>query len=226
MNSVSQGTGRLSNVEVETRQRLLEAAGEVFAEKGFRQTTVREICERAKANIAAINYHFGDKESLYAKVLNEWARVASQKYPLTLGLGDNPTPEERLHAFVRSFLHRIADKGRPAWHGKLIAREMADPTTALNQLIDDNFRPTAEQLESIVRDILGSKTTGEHVRLCAASVIGQCLYYNFARLAIQRLHPEQGFELEDVEQLANHITEFSLNALRAASHSVRDGGNL
>jgi len=198
----------------ETRQRLLEAAGEIFAERGFRNATIREICDRAGANVAAINYHFGDKESLYAETFNEWARVALQKYPPTLGLGDNPPLEERLHAYVRSFLHRIADKGRPTWHGKLIAREMADPTNVLDQLIDQNYRPTNELLESIVRGFLGTNATSDQVRLCAASVVGQCLHYYYTRPVIQRLYPEQHFEPEDVEQLADHITRFSLAALK------------
>jgi len=206
----------------ETRQRLLEAAGEVFAERGFHNATIREICEHAKANVAAINYHFGDKESLYAEVISEWARLTTQKYPPTLGLGDNPTVEERLHAFVRSFLHRITDTGRPAWHGKLIACEMADPTAALDQLIDENFRPLNELLESIIRSILGARATNDQVRLCAASVIGQCLYYHFARPAIERLHPEQRFEPEDIEQLADHITRFSLAALQASMQPSGD----
>jgi AcrR family transcriptional regulator len=202
---------------VQTRQRLLEAAGEVFAERGFRNATIREICDHANANVAAINYHFGDKKSLYAEVISEYARLATQKYPPTLGLGDNPTLEEQLYAFVRSFLHRIADKGRPAWVGKLIACEMADPTAALDRLIDEDFRPLNELLESIIRSILGARATNDQVRLCAASVIGQCLHYHFARPAIQRLHPELRFEPEDIEQLANHITRFSLAALRASA---------
>jgi AcrR family transcriptional regulator len=71
----------------ETRQRLLEAAGAVFAERGFRATTVREICHRARANLAAVNYHFGDKERLYGAVLQYALRYALQKYPPTLGPG-------------------------------------------------------------------------------------------------------------------------------------------
>ena len=51
-----------------TKARLLEAAGEEFAEKGFELARVRAICERAGANLAAINYHFGDKEQLYVEV--------------------------------------------------------------------------------------------------------------------------------------------------------------
>ena len=59
----------MDQTEQETRNRLLNAAGEVFAEKGFKSATVRAICDRAGANIAAVNYHFGDKEHLYSEVL-------------------------------------------------------------------------------------------------------------------------------------------------------------
>jgi AcrR family transcriptional regulator len=52
-----------------TRQRLLEAAGEIFAEQGFRKATVRDICARADANVASVKYHFGDKEKLYSEIL-------------------------------------------------------------------------------------------------------------------------------------------------------------
>jgi TetR/AcrR family transcriptional regulator, regulator of cefoperazone and chloramphenicol sensitivity len=122
-------TMRSERTRTDTRQRLLEAAGEVFAERGFRAATVREICQRAKANLAAVNYHFGDKEHLYAAVLQYTFRYARQKYfHPTLGLSADATPEARLRAFICSFLFRLLDEGLPAWHGKLMAREMAEPT--------------------------------------------------------------------------------------------------
>src|SRR5438876_3964833 len=93
----------------DTRQHLIAAAAEVFARVGFRAATVREICQRAGANIAAINYHFGDKETLYAEALKHALQRARKKYPPDLGLGPKATPEERLHAFVHSFLLRIFD---------------------------------------------------------------------------------------------------------------------
>src|SRR5258706_7317681 len=97
----------------ETRQRLLEAAGEVFAEHVFRDATIREICERAKANIAAVHYHCGDKEELYAAVFS-YARSCAvagfdQQVPSVA------PPEERLRIFVRAVLTRFFDEGRPAW---------------------------------------------------------------------------------------------------------------
>ena len=200
-----------------TKQRLLEAAGEVFAAHGFRAATVREICERAGANVAAINYHFGDKEGLYFAVLKSCSEAALQKYPPTLGLGPNATSEERLHAFVRSLLFRIADKGQPSWHGKLIAHEMTEPTKALTALIDKVYGPALKQLEAIVRKLVGRRAPVTVVRQCQLSVLGQCLYFHYARPAIQHIHPEQGFEPADIERLAKHITQFSLAGIRQAS---------
>jgi TetR/AcrR family transcriptional regulator, regulator of cefoperazone and chloramphenicol sensitivity len=198
----------------ETRQRLLEAAGEVFAERGFRATTVREICQRAKANLAAVNYHFGDKERLYAAVLQYTFRYAIEKYPLDLGLGADATVEERLQAFIRSHLFGFLDEGLPAWHGRLMAREMAEPTGMLDTLVDQMIRPKAELLMSIVRDVLGHDADPRRVWRCAASIIGQCLFYHHARPVIKRLDPEQTYTPEAIEQLVDHIAQFSLAALR------------
>ena len=205
----------------ETEQRLLEAAGEVFAARGFRAATVREICQRAGANVAAINYHFGDKEGLYFAVLKSGSEAALKKYPPTLDLGPTATAAERLHAFVRSLLFRIVDKGQPSWHGKLIAHEMAEPTKALTALIDDVYGPVLQQLESIVQELLGRRTPPPVLRQCLLSILGQCLYFHYARPAIQHIHPDQGFEPVDIECLAKHITQFSLAGIRQAAAAGR-----
>src|SRR6267142_6975907 len=118
----------------ETRRQLLEAAGEVFAEVGFRDATVREICRRAGANIAAVNYHFGDKEKLYTEVVRYSQQKALEKHPPLLDVSPNASPEKRLRAFVESLLRRIFDTGPIAWHGKLMSREMIEPTPALDSL--------------------------------------------------------------------------------------------
>jgi AcrR family transcriptional regulator len=123
----------------ETRQRLLDAAGEVFAERGFRAATVRDICQRARANIAAVNYHFGDKERLYTAVLRYAFGCALEQYPPLLDLDGDASPEQRLRAFIRSFMLRCLGEGNPAWLGKLMAREMAEPTHALDILIQEAF---------------------------------------------------------------------------------------
>jgi AcrR family transcriptional regulator len=207
--------------QLDTRQRLLDAGGEVFAQRGFRQATVREICRKANANIAAVNYHFRDKDGLYAAVLREAQREAREKYPPTLGLGPDASAEQRLHAFVRSFLLRLFDPGRPAWHGLLMAREMVEPTAALDLIIEESVRPRFELLRAVVRDVAGPEASEERVRLCAQSILGQCMYYHYSRRVLARLwRPEDG-QSYDAERLADHITEFSLAALRHLAVSVR-----
>jgi AcrR family transcriptional regulator len=203
---------------VETKRRLLEAAGEVFAEHGFRKATVREICKRAKANVAAISYHFRDKESLYSAVLKYWSDIAIQKYPPNLGLNETAPAEERLHAFIRSFLFRVLDEGRPAWHGKLMAREMAEPTPVFDGIVESVCKPLSARLTSIVQELAGSETGAESVRLCVGSIIGQCLFYHHCQPVNAKLWPEQRFDAEGIERLADHITQFSLNALKGLAN--------
>ena len=199
---------------LETRQRLLEAAGEVFAERGFRAATVRHICQRAKANIAAVNYHFGDKERLYTAVLKYAFSCGLQKYPPLLDLESNAGPEQRLRAFIRSFMLRCLGEGSPAWLGKLMEREMAEPTYALDILIHEAFRPLFELLMAIVRELLGPRAQSAQVQLCADSIIAQCLHYQHARPVLVRFDPDLKFGLVDIDRWATHIAEFSLAALR------------
>ena len=200
---------------LQMRRGLLEAAGEVFAEKGFAKATVRAICDRAGVNVAAINYYFRDKEGLYREAIKHWSEISRQKYPPDLGLGAQPTAEERLRAFIRSFLFRMLDKSRPGWHGKLLAREMVEPTGTLDELVESAYRPMNERLRGIVRELGRGRLNPREVQLCARSILGQCVYYRLARPVIVRLDPGETFEAADVERLAAHVTRFSLAAIRA-----------
>jgi AcrR family transcriptional regulator len=198
----------------DTQKRVLDAAGEVFAEVGYRAATVRQICEKAGANIAAVNYYFGDKEGLYLAVLRSVPDAHAEKYPPQFGLTPDATAAQQLHAYVQSLLQRVFDAGRPGWHLKLIAREMTEPTRALDTLIEEFARPLHRELASIVRRLLGPAATDESVRLGALSVMGQCVYYHHARTVLKRLYPEQTYGTDDIARLVDHITEFSVAALK------------
>lgn len=198
----------------ETRQRLLEAGGEIFAEQGFRNARIREICNRAGANLAAVNYHFGDKEGLYVAVLKYSHGCTTQIEPLISKTEDDKSPEERLRTFIRSFLFHILDKGRPAWHGKLIAREMIEPTKALDAMIKDQIQPLHQKINSIVKDLLKTSMGDKRIHYCSLSILGQCLYYYHCNAVICRLFTEQGYTHNDIEKIADHITRFSLGAVK------------
>ena len=196
-----------------TEKRLLEAAGEIFAEHGYRAATVRQICEKARANIASVNYHFGDKEGLYMAALRSVHRASAEKYPANLGVSPATPPQQKLRVYVRSLLLRIFDEGRPGWHTKIMMREMLEPTRALDLLVEEGARPLHQKLFSIVRELLGSAADDEVVRLSALSIVSQCVYYRRARPVITRLYPQQRYDSKEVERLTEHITQFSLLAI-------------
>ncbi|MBK7877677.1 MAG: CerR family C-terminal domain-containing protein [Planctomycetes bacterium] len=201
--------------DADTRTRLLEVAGELFAEQGYRAATVRELCTRAGANGAAVHYHFGDKATLYRAVVEHAFRVAVTRFPPDLGVRPGASAEERLEAFVRSFLLRLLSDGVPAWLGKIMAREMIEPTDALEHIIGNTARPLFERLTGIVRELAGPDASVEHVMRCSQSVVGQCLFYRHCREMIRRGWPESEPTIEGLDELARHITRFSLAGIRA-----------
>ncbi len=211
------------SIGTDTPDRLLEAAGEVFAEKGFRSATIREICKRAGANVAAVNYHFHNKENLYIAVVKYSHRCAFEKYPTDMGLDKDASAEERLMVFIKSFLFRILDEGRPAWHGRLMLREMIEPTGALDALVNDTIRPHFNLLSSIIREILEDNVSAKDVQASAFSIVGQCLFYCHARPVIERLIPGQRYRTKEIEELAGHINRFSLAALRRQKGGQKNG---
>jgi len=197
----------------DTRRRLMEVAGEEFATRGFRDATIRDICKKAEANIAAVNYHFGDKAQLYSEVLRHFSVETYQKYPPNLGVTEYSTPEEKLYSFIRSFFLRITDHGKPSWYGKLITREMSDPTHALDERVKETMKPMADLLQGIVRD-LSPRLNEDQLRMAAMSVVGQVTFHHHCRPAIEKIFPNQTYDTESIERLARSVTDFSLAGLR------------
>ena len=199
-----------------TRQRLVEAAGPVFAEKGFRAANVREICRRAGANVAAVNYHFGGKQGLYLEVFRVQMRSRLEKYPPHLGASPDAPAAERLRAFIRAALKRIFDaQNMPPWFGRLMAWEMAEPTAALDMLVQEFLEPQRRLLAHIVADLLQKPANSMEVSRCCWSIAGQWLIYHCCRNAILRMQPNISYSSSAIAALAEHIADFSLAALEA-----------
>lgn len=204
-----------------TRARLLEAGGQVFAEHGFKAATVRDICAKAEANVAAVNYHFGGKEGLYAAVLRHAHKCAVGQAEGLANTAVGGSAEEKLGLFIRGFLMNIFAEGQAAWHGRLMTREMSQPTAALDELVREEIRPRAYLLEQIVRGLLGEAATQEQVEFCARSVIGQMSFYYHARPVIERVFTDFGYDQAGIAKVAEHVTRFSLagiRGLRGESH--------
>lgn len=203
------GNGR----EDETRMRLLDAAGEIFSCKGYQAATVREITKLAKANLAAIHYHFGSKDRLYQAVLEHAHRQASRRYPPDLGLAGDAPPEVRLYAYIRALLLRLEDKSQHTWLMRLMAREMADPSSNLALVVERCLAPANNVLRGIVAELLGGDADPLTVARFAQSIVGQCRHFALDRPVLERLYPDCDPSQGGVAAVALHITRFSLAAL-------------
>jgi AcrR family transcriptional regulator len=136
-----------------TRDRIVEAAGEIFAEKGFDATTVRDICQRAEANIAAVNYYFGDKQRLYVEAVVRAHRWRMERARLPEWSAET-TPQKKLADFVTTFIRRIRTGPDDTWHTRLVMREMMNPREACAELVQNSIRPQFEVLVGILRELL------------------------------------------------------------------------
>lgn len=198
-----------------TRDRLMAAAGEIFAREGYRRATIREICSLAGANIAAVNYHFGGKEELYRETFLYAKSCSSTDEEMQALVDKSVSPEDRLRRFVQAFVERVLDEGRPAWHGQLMFREMMEPTGALDGFVRDHVKPRMEALRSLVRDIAKPATLDDKsAYLCTTSIIGQMIFHHHAKQVSERLNPELAHHKRNKEILVEHISEFSIAAIK------------
>jgi AcrR family transcriptional regulator len=192
------------------RKRLIEAAGQIFGEKGFKGGTVREISQRAGVNLAAVNYYFRDKEGLYVEAVK-----ASCCLPPLAGPSDWPPgtpPETKLAEFIRSAVTHILDTNRPTWHRYLMMQEMIHPTPCCAEVVASVIRPRAEVLEGILRELLPHESQNKR-RLVAFSIVGQYLFYRFHETIVANLVGEDEYRTWNPDHLAEHILHFSLAAL-------------
>jgi TetR/AcrR family transcriptional regulator, regulator of cefoperazone and chloramphenicol sensitivity len=198
----------------ETRGRLLAAATRLFAARGFRKVTVREICREAGANVAAVNYHFGDKLGLYRDVLGTAIETMRGTTDAARDAGQGRTPEERLRTYIRVFLQRAVGRGHDSWIHQLMAQEMADPTPALDVVTDQVIRPRLAYVGEIVAELLERPSDDERVRWCVLSVQAQC-HAAMTNPISRRLLPDVHVDGAEVDRLADHIADFSLGGIRS-----------
>jgi AcrR family transcriptional regulator len=204
----------MSRAEDRTRDRLLEAAGEVFAHKGFLAASVGEITERAGANRAAVNYHYRTKEDLYVAAVRHAGEFCTSRHPMPTWPEGTPA-EVRLRDFIRAFLSRFLTADDPEWPGLLIMRELAQPTAgACEAFVEEFVRPTFAVLQGILRELVPPGVSERKQHMLGASILGQCLHYHFARHVLRRLvGPEEAREY-DLERVTDHVHAFSMAALR------------
>jgi len=201
----------------EPRTRILDAAGPIFAEKGFEGATVREICHAAGVNLAAVNYYFGGKEQLYREALRH-AHPGKSGPQADFRWAEGTPPEQKLRDFIHSLLVHLLRVQESPWQERLFVREVLNPTPAFREWVRAHFRDGFGKLQEILDEILPADTPRFKRNQIGLSIIGQCVYYRSSRNILPCIVGEEEWRAHyGVEQLAEHISQVSLAALGLGS---------
>lgn len=214
----------MKNTENGTKGALLEAAVTIFAAKGFLSATVRDICQLAGANVAAVNYHFGGKDALYTAVLKHvFARVRAEMIRQEDIPEADYSPEKRLDIYIRRKLTDIytstSPSGAVANHWAIFLMEIAHPSDNLNMLIEEYVQPAADELRSIVGEILEESVESPVVQDCAISIWAQLIDPLVMMPITDRMIPPRPRVQEDMNRFADHLVMFTLGGLQAIRKS-------
>jgi AcrR family transcriptional regulator len=203
---------------LETRRQLLEAAGEVFAQHGYAKATSKEICARANANIAAVNYHFGGKDQLYAAVLQEaHSRIVSIE-TMTATAGSRVDPKLKLRMFLTRIVAEVAKRDR-GWELRVLSREVLSRSPLMPTLIDKQIAPKAALLRTILAEIMHLPIDHPAVSRSIISIMGPILMLLITdRLIQKKVAPHLD---PDPETLTEHMVTYALAGLDAIARSAK-----
>lgn len=197
-----------------SRLTLLEAAGQVFAEVGYRQATVRDIVKRAGASLGAVNYHFRDKAGLYREVLAYAHDKTIAEFEAALS---EPEPQQQLFRYIRVGLsHGLIEEPEQAWTGQVLVAEMLGMGEHnKRELFEQVIAPRQAMLFSIIRKIMGPAVCEETIKRHALGIVGQCAMYYICRPAVEMTYNRTLGEA-DLDELSRHITNVALAGMRSA----------
>jgi len=194
-----------------TRGRLIEAAGQLFAERGFKGVTVRDIMARAGTSLSAMNYHFQSKEALYHEVViaacREGLLTESERQELLALL-----PEEALHAWIQGAVDYYRKQSGAAWQSALVTREAREPSAAFAETMEVYYRPEAEFMAQLIGHAVSSPPDDPRVQF--ATVVLTTLVDTlgeYERL-IDVITPNLNAHLREGDRLANYLFELALCA--------------
>ena len=206
-----------SSKDAGTRQRLLEAAGETFARHGYEHATVRDVCRLARANVAAVNYHFGSKERLYVETIRQATQRCHAGHDLetmqAVAVAPGLSKEGRLERIVRGFAETMLAP-REGWHLRLMLSELATPTHALDVIVREFVAPRAAVLRAVVAPFRPGAGDRE-LSLLVMSIVGQILYHRVSGPVALRMLGERAYGPELLAAVVEHIVSFSTAALKA-----------
>lgn len=216
---------------VKTPKNILETAGRIFAERGYDAVRLKDIVEAAHVNGAAVNYHFGNKEQLYREVVRHNLATREQLAPIDEPEDRRLPPERRLRKFIYVLMVQLLDDRIPSVMSRLMLWEAIDPTPVFDEAVEHLPKRQLKILDEIIGSIAGKRLARAAIRRCSISILGQCVFYRYAKSVLEHIDPGLNFSPRTVDAIADHIYGFSMagiltlaNGRETAARDVAHGG--
>jgi len=201
------------------RERLISAAGPVFARHGYDAATVTQICTAAEANVAAINYHFGDKRALYREVLKTAIQrmKGDQREPADRERNVRPT-EARIALISVNILRGVLAMDDKNWPLTLVLREFLHPTAEFGSLIraELDLLAPSNYLYQTVAAITGFAADDPRLQWSIFCVLAPSLLLGSKPKEMARHFPALETDKLDLDAFAAHIGRILTNGLAPA----------
>ena len=197
----------------DTRELLLRAACGLFAARGYRETRTQDVCRIARANIAAVNYHFGGKKELYRAVW-DWALERAVREERGARLSKDPD-RTWLYKYVHACVMSVFDAGSSGILSRLMAAELADPSPISAELLATHVAPRRAELEERLRRMIGPGVTDWQIACCIFSIHAQFTALAISHPARKALFGADRPAARDAERLAREICAFVVGGIRA-----------
>lgn len=199
-----------------TREALLHAAGELFAEYGFNGASTREIAKRANTNMASIGYHFNGKDNLYLETLSavlsqncSWGLMLERALERT---ENGSSVAEALRDTIRTRLDEILGGQHAVWETKLLIRAMLEPSPATQAVTQEIFRPEIARVTAVLQRWNPALTEAQAKRW-VNSLVGQEIVYVLAHAVILDMEGWESYPSEYLDDVAAHIAGLMSAAL-------------
>ena len=199
-----------------TREKVLDAAEQLFAERGFNAVSVREITGAAEVHLSAVNYYFGSKKNLYLQVFKD--RVLPRLMPFSRVLEKlEQEPEIDLPSLVRTLALAFIRGGHGrrsemAGFAPLLFREMAHPGEAFDLLVDGFIRPTHEKIAALLGRGMEREVEQERLVFYSMTLMTLLRHLAHSKAVIRRIF-ERDFDEKLIERLIGYLTDFMMHGL-------------
>ena len=188
-----------------TKQKIMDAAMHEFAEFGYKRATVRGICERAKVNIASINYHFDSKQDLYFQIFE---RNISRKEEYLLPFGDNIKSQQDLEKTLREWIKVMITRVLASYKDEaklfmqLAMQEIIFPSEVRQDLNQKYFKEDHNSIMSILNK---TTLTPNQINIKIIALFGKCTFYVYHKLGIEYMTQDDHFLENNFDEIVDTI---------------------